>query len=212
MVAVLLCGFALNARAQGATAWSKNEAREFLQRERALPEGGSLAATWLQATGARSGFVQAMAITAPGNGPVFVRYVKNGRLLTVAEAVRLGLSSTSVTPSAGQQAPMKPGKADVAPQKRPVPRLSREEMRRARRVELPAPDMNRVATEDAAAANEEKAMRIGFFRDLPQALEHVPGEKSTLANGTVWAAAITSPGALGQRIAFDQIKIGRAHV
>ncbi len=205
--AAVVCLFAFNAHGAGGTAWSKNEARTFLTREKALPAGGTLAATWLQATGMKKDFVQAMAIGASGDGPVTVRYVKDGRLLSEDEAVRLGLAGAEEASVAKQEAPMKPGKAGVSTEKRPVARLTREEMNRVPRIALAAPDMKRVAAEDAASEALEKPMRIGVFRDLPQPLEHVPGQKNALVSGTVWATSITSPGALGERIAFDEISL-----
>ncbi len=205
--AVLSCLLALNASGAGNAAWSKNEARDFLVHEKALPEGGELTATWLQATGTGNGYAQAMVIAAPGMGPVTVRYVRDGRLIDEKDAVRLGLSAAPGTASRRQEAPMKPGAARASEQKRPVPRLTREEMNQVQRVTLGTPDMQRVAAEDAAAETGEKAMRIGIFQYLPQPLAAVAGQKSALANGTVWTTAITSPGALGQRISFDQMAL-----
>ena len=205
--AVFLCAAAHSAQAACNAAWSKDEARDFLVRAKALPEGYELAATWLQATGKRNGYAQAMAIAPAGNGAVTVRYVIDGRLLDDAEAKRLGLSAPSKISPKMQQAPMKPGGEARFTQKRPVPRLTPDEMKQVPRTVLSSPDMKRVAEEDAEAATAEKAMRIGVFQDLPQPLEAVAGAKSALAGGTVWATAITSPGALGQRIAFDQLTL-----
>jgi hypothetical protein len=204
---VLLCIAAGQAQGDGNTAISKDEAKAFLAREKALPEGCELSATWLQATGVKNEFAQAVAVGTPGNASVTVRYIRNGRLLDDAEAMRLGLNSVSTVSPEGRQAPMTPGTTAHAAQKRPVPRLSREDMRQAPRTVLGAPDMKRVAKEDAEAVPGEKAMRIGVFQDLTQPLEAVAGIKRSAAKETVWAAAITSPGALGQRIAFDNLTL-----
>ena len=205
--AMSLCVLALSAQAEGNAAWSKNEARDFLVREKALPEGYELTATWLQATGKKNGYAQALAIAPAGGGTITVRYVKDGYLLDDAEAKRLGLSPASRISPEMQQAPMKPGGEARSTQKRPVPRLTREEMKRVPRTILTAPDMKRVEAEDAESEAAEKAMRIGVFQDLTQPVEVVSAAKSALSGGTVWATAITSPGALGQRIAFDQLEL-----
>jgi len=196
-----------NARGDGAAAWSKNEARAFLVREKALPDGAQLTATWLQMTGTQNVYAQAMVITPAVHGPATVRYVKDGRLLDDAEALRLGLLSASGNNLQTGQAPMKPGRPEKSLQPHPVPRLTRDEIEKVPRIVLAAPDMNRVAAEDTATAASEKAVRIGVFQELPQPLEVIPGTKSMSANGSVWATAITSPGALGQRIAFDQLAL-----
>ena len=207
--ALCLCLVAQHAHGAGNAAWSKDEARDFLVREKALPAGYELAATWMQATGVKNSYAQAMTIASLGNGPTRVRYVKNGRLLADADAARLGLSPAAPSPAEAPQAPMKPGTAGIPAHKHPVPRLTREEMNLVPRVILGTPDMMRVAQEDAQAATAEKAMRIGIFQDLPQPLEALAGVKSTFCQGTVWAGAITSPGALGQRIAFDRLALPR---
>ena len=205
---MVLCMAASVAQGNSGKAWSIDEARAFLSREKALPEGTVLTSTWLQYAGPANGYVQAMAVSSPDEVRPAVLFIKDGKFLDAAETRRMGLvtpapASTNAAPSV----PMQAARADRHPEIRPKPRLSLAEIARVPRVVLPTPDMKRVYQEDAQAEVGEKAMRIGVFQDLPEPIDAAVSGTKSLAGGSVWATAITSTGALGQRIAFERLSL-----
>lgn len=184
-------------------------------REGFMIDGSHLLYAWKEAT--RGGMITGYRLRSPNEAqPHDVYFDESGEQLTPEE-----LAFRRVVPKTWDVAPLEaqPERNRVIsqprqpPVRRPVLAL-RKNLSYGARIDLPPLDLARIALEDESQnAWNEKLVRIGVYRDLPEPVLvsetlSSAGDWLELPQGQrLWSLIIHSPQAMGQRIHFSRLSL-----
>jgi beta-lactam-binding protein with PASTA domain len=144
-----------------------------------------------------------------------VYFDQEGFLLTPENLSRLGIQRKIWSPAAASVQTETPAAKSGSSSSPPTPKSAAENMSPSDMVPLPAIDLGAVLGEDAAeqAQGGKGAVRTGVFQDLTtpaNILNGVPNVGTwdvTSDGGHVWAIAVYSPNAVGQRVHFTSLDL-----
>lgn len=192
------------------------EAQEFLAAHGYPADAFEVLVAWNEVAPDQDGFmVNGFRVRPRGGGAPFDLYADDfGAMLTLEETEALGIrpKNWDIRPVEQEGELPEPVKRALPERPRPVgPHLKKLS---AETVALPALDLATLVAEDLAAAQSpvKQGTRTGVFQWLPepvsaQGFETSHGAWQPLADGGfLWSVSIHAPGAVAQRICFDELE------
>ncbi len=171
--------------------------------------------TWQERAPLGQGLVHGMRVVPEaGDEAIDLYFGSDGALLDANALAALGVKQKNWQWRAVSRPPETPSRSRKTVMHAPVPRGPMLGLPLEERL-LPQPDVAKALNEDAAGLSTpaKGVLRTGVFQDfgLPIEVDAVGATDGawvdTANGGRLWSAAVTSPGALGQRLHFAAISL-----